>query len=522
MALVPAGPARRRAAVSALARGAAMLANPDLRNAVINTGRRARAMYNDWVAPGRSEQPRSRITKAKQAGKSPHPKNKTSRNNNRSRGENAQSITNPAITTHRGAGSKPYHTGFCREKIKDINGSTSTFQVSTELVINAANSVMFPLGSQLAHLHEQYEFKKGFIRLCYETTSYTAVTGSTTAGVVVMGTNVDTADAAPTSISEAENQYGMSRCPPYATRCVHNVPLSHLPLKTLYNHFSNNALAPSGQTQASKFYDVGIFRLCVANQPNNSVIGELWVEYDITLLRRKAPVSAIGSTYVHLTESPNNSCTAAAPGGTAGYTTYVGTTGTINVTAGTNYVTMNQVGRYVLTKSTVAGLMTAGPTLTLGVDLPQVLRFQDNSASYVVVFQSGSNRALESVCFEVLTLNGPASSRTITFGGQDSMTTGKSDIFIHAITDGVNMPDHSLAVSRPMKPIPIELDEASARLLKTEQRIVAMAQALEARASQLAARNAELEEKSDADSWTHPTPLPTSQTIPKTGYFFPK
>jgi hypothetical protein len=521
MALVPAGPARRRAAMNAFARGAAVLTNPEIRAAVTGAGRKARAMYDEWTRPApKTHQPKGpaprRMTQ-------PAPVRQRLRNRVQARRNNAGGVggVNPALESHKPASSKPYRTGFCREKIMDIAGSTGSFAIATELIINPANTLMFPLGAELAKMHEQYEFKRGFIRLCYETTSYTAVTGSTSAGVVVMGTNIDTGDLPPVTISQAENQYGMSRCPPYAPRCVHNVPLNHLPLKNLYNHYASNELAPADQTQAARFYDVGVFRLCTANQPNTSNIGELWVEYDLTLIRRKQVYGTLGQ-YLHLCESPANSSATATLFGTTGPAIYSGSTGVIKYTVqSVNSFSIDQGGRYILNYSIRGSTQTTTPSLTLGSALTQILVYDNQTTSYNTSFTS--NIGMQSVCFDV-NVGFAAASRTITFGGSAGLAAGSTDVWVHAIPQGTVNSDHK-CVRRPAKPAPITLDDATNRLLATEARLQQMARNLESRAHEVYERNIELEEKNATrtDDWNvtghTPAPTPIAPPHPQKPYF---
>lgn len=488
---------RMATAIRELKRGIAYAADPNIREAVMGLGRRAR----DYVSSGSAPAPTTTVPpksfgssrRQKRAAPRPAPSRRRTRINRPAGVRNAPGL-NPAVSYERPAGSKPYRTGLCREKIQDIKGSVG-YTVQAELVINPGNRTMFPLGSQLAALHEQFEVKKGYINLVYETESYTAVSSNVTAGVVVMGTNVDPNDPAPLDLSEAENMYGMSRCTPYTPRCVHRVPLRHTALKTLYVNFADNSLSPESAGNQAKFYDLGIFRLATANNGTTATIGELWVEYDITLIRRKNPTSASGTRYLHLTEYPNATATAAAPGGTTGFGFYVGTTSNIAYSSTATSVTINEVGRYVLSYVAAAANIGAEPTATFGAAMGNNAILLDNTAAVVAGFQVNV-KGLLTYTFEVYNITGTAASRTITFGGLTGMTGGKTDILITKIGYGVNLDDVT-RVSRLNTSVDSAITHSADKLIAREKHLSMMIDKLDARTHSLTERLRQTESKVD-------------------------
>jgi hypothetical protein len=281
-----------------------------------------------------------------------------------------------------------------------------------------------------------------------------------------MATNIDPDDIPPASSTQIENLYGVVRSTPYDKRAVHNVPLSHLPMKNMFNFASANAAAPANST--AKFYDIGNFYICTFNQPNTSVIGELWVEYDLTLIRRKQPGPVgFANKYLHLSEYPAATGSSAFPGGTAGFAAYAGSASNIAYTATSTVVTILEAGRYVVSFCGTAGTgnFAGAASYLIGAGVTLVPFFNDELNTNITSFTAAFTNIVSVI--DVSTANNAAA--TLTFTGGTVATTQRNDIIINQIASGSFFsPEH--IVRRPVAPLQT-ITDAMQRLLDTEQRL---------------------------------------------------
>jgi len=154
-----------------------------------------------------------------------------------------------------------------REYVADITSAATTAFNAIQLPINPGMST-FPWLSTIAKNFEKYRIKK----LTYH---FESLVGSITPGSVMLAIDMDAADALPSSKAQMLQSQNAARCNVWAT-CQTRLPEA---AKQLYNRSS--ALASS---QDIKTYDVG--NLTVATQgvtPASTVVGELWVDYEIEL-----------------------------------------------------------------------------------------------------------------------------------------------------------------------------------------------------------------------------------------------
>lgn len=186
-----------------------------------------------------------------------------------------------------------------REYIQDIFLSSTvgaSFTNST-FIVNPGNSWVFPYLAQLAANFEQYKFKG----LVFEFVSSTSQFGQTALGTYVMAMEYNAAAPAFTSKPQMENSdYALSarldKCGMYGVECA--------PGSQAQEYFYVRA---PGQTVVPNLYDVGLMQLGVATTTvaaggtglvAGSAIGELWVTYDVELIRPRISVFRPG--YLHL------------------------------------------------------------------------------------------------------------------------------------------------------------------------------------------------------------------------------
>lgn len=172
-----------------------------------------------------------------------------------------------------------------REYIQDVVGTGSTAFNITAYSINPGLVNTFPWLAFLASNYEQYEIR-GMVfeykSLCSDQTAGTA----SALGSVILATDYDSIDAAYSSKAEMEqSQYCTSGKP--SSDIVH--PIECAPNRT---SIPINYIRSTTQPLATdiRLYDLGKFQLATAGipaatAPAGSLLGELWVTYEIVLYK---------------------------------------------------------------------------------------------------------------------------------------------------------------------------------------------------------------------------------------------
>jgi len=170
-----------------------------------------------------------------------------------------------------------------REYLGPISGS-SDFQLFANLLINPGNHEAFPQLAKMAAHYQQY-IMKGCIFYYKATSSVSVATADPSLGQVIMAFNYDSAE--PPFESKAEmlqSQYCSAGAPPQDI--AHGVECAA---------FSNGSEVkrirhgnPTENTGDPMNTDIGRFQLAVeGTNAAASRIGELWVTYDVMLLKGK-------------------------------------------------------------------------------------------------------------------------------------------------------------------------------------------------------------------------------------------
>lgn len=203
-------------------------------------------------------------------------------------------------------GSTPSSTTFSTnikrsEYISDIRSATNgqDFFLS-QYAINAGLPNTFPWLSQLAGAFEFVHWNS--LTFEFKTSVGTGVTGK-----VILATDYDNYDQPFATKSMMEQEAGVAVGPVYATSIKHKVQtrggkLGGLPIANFYirqgpipTGSTSNATSVGGasatQNSDQNFYDLGQFQIAVQGcSSNNTTLGELWVHYDVDLIRPQAPV----------------------------------------------------------------------------------------------------------------------------------------------------------------------------------------------------------------------------------------
>jgi hypothetical protein len=175
------------------------------------------------------------------------------------------------------------------EYLFDI-ASSIPFAIDSSIAINPGLSGQFPWLASVANSWEIYKF----IRLVYhyKPTSGSAVSTTNPAlGVVILATQYNSLDAPFITKQQMENYQGAVSTVPYQS-VSHNVLKgltrnAQLPLTDLY---IRSSAVPSGADQ--RMYDIGVLVVAVQGMPaNGNIVGELWVDYTVELIKPRIPTS---------------------------------------------------------------------------------------------------------------------------------------------------------------------------------------------------------------------------------------
>lgn len=171
-----------------------------------------------------------------------------------------------------------------KEYLRDIvtSPTAGAFSIDSYL-INAGNEKTFPWLSQVAQNFEQYSLEGCIFE--FRSMSADALNSTNTAlGSVIMATNYDAVDVAFKSKGEMENyEWGMS-CKP-SVNMLH--PIECAPRQTAITElYVLNGNVPSGADP--RLYHWGNMQIATNGfQGTNVNIGELWVTYQVRLLKPK-------------------------------------------------------------------------------------------------------------------------------------------------------------------------------------------------------------------------------------------
>jgi len=171
-----------------------------------------------------------------------------------------------------------------KEFVTQVTGSTN-FEVQRSLSINPGNPKLFPWLSSMAAKFEQYRIK-GLV-FHYVPTSGHAVSSTNPAiGAVMFQTSYrstrDPASAAPTSKMELLNEYWACEAAPCDAFCH---PIECAPTENPFQvHYVRTGGVPTDDSPL--MYDYGVTYIATSGMPANlNVVGDIWVTYEIELLK---------------------------------------------------------------------------------------------------------------------------------------------------------------------------------------------------------------------------------------------
>lgn len=186
----------------------------------------------------------------------------------------------PNIQSLAGGGCRIRH----REYISDLSGSVA-FSTAA-FPINSGLARSFPWLSKVASRYESYRFDR--LSFAFETEAPTSSTG-----VVGLCVDFDPIDAAPVSKTAALSYEGAVRSAPWDCSAYH-AKRSNLSKRKSYFVRCGNL----SDSASLSLHDVGNLFVITKGQADTSVIGELYVDYDIVLETPQTDPSAQSSKIV--------------------------------------------------------------------------------------------------------------------------------------------------------------------------------------------------------------------------------
>jgi hypothetical protein len=316
-----------------------------------------------------------------------------------------------------------------REFLQDIT-STTGFSL-TSFPINSGLTSTFPWLANVAINFEQYEFL-GLV-FSYRPTSATSVGSTNTAqGTVIMATDYDTHDSTFSSKQQMEAYEFSTSCAPF-NEMLH--PIECQPrFNTLARFFTRSGAVPTGAD--TNFYDLGNFQIATVGMQASAVIGELWVTYQVRLLKPKLPTPlGAGLIGAHIVESPATAVTTAAPLGSGGGVTRSGSL--LGSVTSPSTFTLPQPGQYLISYSLFTSTINAAPQLTVGSNITKQRLFNDNGAVEFFDFHTNTSGYYVTV---VNVSNGGFSAANVCTLVLSGVTAGQCDLFIQQTSSGLGAP----------------------------------------------------------------------------------
>ena len=181
-----------------------------------------------------------------------------------------------------------------REYVTDIKSSTSF--VAQKFVLNPGLKDTFPWLSQVAAAFEQYRLRGVLFEFVSTSSDSILSTASSTAlGTVIMATDYDVADAAPTEKrTMLNNEFSCSAKP--SVNFIHPVECKRSITAQNILYTRNTIATPGGFDP--RLYDFSNFYIATDGmQTNGGTVGELWVTYEVEFMKQEYKLTSITDHY---------------------------------------------------------------------------------------------------------------------------------------------------------------------------------------------------------------------------------
>lgn len=308
-----------------------------------------------------------------------------------------------------------------REFLQDISSSV-TF-ANTSFSVNPGLSYSFPWLSAVAQNFEEYRMEGCYIE--FKSTSADALNSTNTAlGTVIIAAEYNTTQPAYINKQQMENTMWCVSGKPSESLCM---PIECAPqLNPLSNMYIRTGAI--GANQDSRFYDLCNFQVATVGSQAAAVVGELWITYDIVLLKPQlvsGPGQALKSAHYSLV----------APAVTTAYLgtsrTAVGTDSIGLTLTGTSITLPIGLSGFYFLDYTVRGASTACTTPSFAFTNSSQVTYQWNNGNNN---SSGTSPGETTLCYSysiIVKIPDPTLSAVITLsGGTLPSSSTYGDLFI--------------------------------------------------------------------------------------------
>jgi hypothetical protein len=253
-----------------------------------------------------------------------------------------------------------------KEYIGDVV-SSDVYAQQRELALNPGLSSSFPWLSSIARQYQEYTWK-GMVFHFVPTVGEAVSATVPVYGNVMMHTEYRVTAPAPANKAELLNEYFASDSRP-SEPFVH--PIECDPKENPYNvQYVRTGPVPSGED--AKTYDLGMFRCCTQGQAAaGSVLGELWVSYEVELRKPQLTSQSGEATQVRGTSTFSTT----TPLGSTLTTVYDGIGATVTSGGSAAVVTFNPgvVGKFLILYTwNPTGDLTVTPNTVSAVGLTRL------------------------------------------------------------------------------------------------------------------------------------------------------
>lgn len=355
-----------------------------------------------------------------------------------------------------------------REYLQDIITGTPGQFVVNSYKIQPGLPDTFPWMSITAQCFEQYQLRGMIFE--FKSTSADSLNSTNTAlGEVIMATEYDSKKPNFASKVDMQNhQYAVAAR--QSSSMLHPIECAH-PLSTLDVLYVRSGQVPEGAD--SRMYDFGNFQIATVGQQGSNInIGELWVTYEVELLKARLPGEGniVFSSAYYQSGSVCTSSNRTAAVSNSG-TFLVQPDNNLPILWSNNAMTFpNDVGNgtyqvtveWVGTTTLISGVPVLEPEVGSGIIVGP------DSGPFGVMVGPGTGVNSERLClvyFVYLGTPNPGVARTATFQGGVIPTNSQFNCVITSIltgfntisfTDIYNPPVFSVAAKKPLRQSPLQ------------------------------------------------------------------
>jgi hypothetical protein len=271
--------------------------------------------------------------------------------------------------------------------------------VNLPFTVNPGDSYTFPWLARLARQYQQYKFEG----LVFEFKTLSSdITAGGALGAVIMASNYDVVQPLfPDKLHMENSQYAVSAKPSCSQ--IHTMECAPEATANKLYYVRSDGI-PESPSQDNRFYDLAKFQLATSGLPGTAgtVLGELWVSYDVSLYKPLIDDSIVGGVVI-------GSGSGAGSGPTSVFGPVPFDTRGHLISAANNRVVFNQIGEF-LVELQMIGTGLSAPTIT-GTAPGYGLLASSNSGTTNVMF---IYKAKITVPGQYLNIDASASATTIT------------------------------------------------------------------------------------------------------------